>query len=81
MCRTALPVYTLLVPLYREANMLPRFARALSRLDYPAAKLDIKIILEASDRETIAAARALRLPGMFELVVCRSLRHAPSLRR
>jgi cellulose synthase/poly-beta-1,6-N-acetylglucosamine synthase-like glycosyltransferase len=65
----ALPVYTLLVPLYREANMLPALARALSRLDYPAAKLDIKIILEASDRETIAAARALRLPGMFELVV------------
>lgn len=65
----ALPIYTLLVPLYREANMLPALARALSRLDYPAAKLDIKIILEASDRETIAAARALRLPGMFELVV------------
>ena len=65
----ALPIYTLLVPLYREAHMLPPLARALTRLDYPAAKLDIKIILEASDTATIAAARALRLPGMFELVV------------
>ena len=63
-----LPIYTLLVPLYREAHMLPALARALSRLDYPAAKLDIKIILEASDTATIAAAQALRLPGMFELV-------------
>ena len=34
-----LPVYTLLVPLYREANMLSPLTRALSRLDYPAAKL------------------------------------------
>ena len=42
-----LPVYTLLVPLYREANMLGGLTRALSRLDYPAAKLDIKLILEA----------------------------------
>ena len=77
----ALPIYTLLVPLYREAHMLSPLARALSRLDYPAlgscylmprhpaAKLDIKIILEADDAATIAAARALRLPGMFELVV------------
>jgi cellulose synthase/poly-beta-1,6-N-acetylglucosamine synthase-like glycosyltransferase len=64
-----LPVYTLLVPLYREAHMLPGLAQALRRLDYPAAKIDIKLILEADDGVTIAAARALRLPGNFELVV------------
>ena len=28
-----LPIYTLLVPLYREAHMLPALVRALSRLD------------------------------------------------
>lgn len=64
-----LPIYTLLVPLYREAHMLPQLVRALSRLDYPAAKLDIKIILEVSDHETIMAAWRLRLPGSFELVI------------
>jgi cellulose synthase/poly-beta-1,6-N-acetylglucosamine synthase-like glycosyltransferase len=64
-----LPIYTLLVPLYREAHMLPQLVRALSRLDYPAAKLDIKIILEASDHETIVAAWRLRLPDSFELVI------------
>lgn len=30
-----LPLYTVLVPLYREANVLPRLARALLLLDYP----------------------------------------------
>jgi glycosyltransferase XagB len=43
-----LPVYTILVPLYREANMLASLVRALARLDYPAAKIDIKLILKRS---------------------------------
>ena len=64
-----LPIYTLLVPLYREANMLRPLTRALSRLDYPAAKVQIILILEAADAETIAAARALELPGNVEILV------------
>jgi hypothetical protein len=31
-----LPIYTLLVPLYREAHMLPGLIKSLTRLDYPA---------------------------------------------
>lgn len=64
-----LPIYTILVPLYREAHMLPGLVHGLSRLDWPAAKLDIKLILEAVDFDTIAAARALDLPGNVEIVV------------
>jgi cellulose synthase/poly-beta-1,6-N-acetylglucosamine synthase-like glycosyltransferase len=64
-----LPIYTILVPLYREAHMLPALIPALTRLDWPAAKLDIKLILEAVDLETIAAARALDLPGNVEIVL------------
>jgi glycosyltransferase XagB len=64
-----LPTYTILVPLYREANVLAPLMRALAKLDYPAAKLDIKLILEAADHETIAAAQSLDLPGSVEIVV------------
>jgi cellulose synthase/poly-beta-1,6-N-acetylglucosamine synthase-like glycosyltransferase len=64
-----LPVYSVLVPLYREAHMLPSLVAALRRLDYPAAKLDIKLILEAVDRRTIEAAYRLALPGNFEIVI------------
>jgi cellulose synthase/poly-beta-1,6-N-acetylglucosamine synthase-like glycosyltransferase len=64
-----LPIYTILVPLYREAHMLPGLVHGLSHLDWPAAKLDIKLILEAVDFDTIAAARALNLPGNVEIVV------------
>jgi cellulose synthase/poly-beta-1,6-N-acetylglucosamine synthase-like glycosyltransferase len=37
--------------------------------DYPPAKLDIKIVLEACDAETITAASALDLPANVEIVV------------
>ena len=77
----ALPTYTILVPLYREAHMLPSLVQALSRLDWPAAKLDIKLVLEAVDQATVAAARALNLPGNVEIVVVPIAVPAPSRRR
>lgn len=64
-----LPRYSVLVAMYKEARVLPQLAEALEALDYPAAKLDVKLVLEADDTETIAAARALRLPPHFEVVV------------
>ena len=64
-----LPVFTVLVPMFREAAMLPRLAKALRDLDYPLGKLDIKIVLEAGDHETIEAARGLGLEGVFEIII------------
>ena len=37
--------------------------------DYPASKLDIKLIFEESDPETLQAAKALKLPDHFEFIV------------
>jgi len=64
-----LPVFTVLVPMFREAAMLPQLAQALRNLDYPLGKLDIKIVLEADDTETIEAARTLGLEGVFEIIL------------
>ncbi len=63
-----LPLYTILVPLYREANVLPALVEALRALDYPKKKLDIKLILEDDDAETVAAAEALNLDARFEII-------------
>ncbi len=65
---TELPLYTVLVPLFREANMLAPLAQALGRLDYPKDKLDIKFVVEEDDAPTIAAARAIQSQGPFEIV-------------
>ena len=63
-----LPVYSILVPLYREAHMVAHIVAALKGLDYPSAKLDIKLILEEDDGETIAAAKSLDLDSRFEIL-------------
>jgi len=64
-----LPVYTILVPLRDEAQVLENLVASLLRLDYPRDRLDIKLLLEQDDAATIGAARALDLPPCFELLV------------
>ena len=63
-----LPLYSLLVPLYREAASVPGLIEALAALDYPPEKLDIKLVVEADDLETRAAIAARRLPPHMEEV-------------
>lgn len=65
----ALPLYGVVVALYREARMVPSLIRNLRALDYPAAKLDVKIVLEADDPETRAALEEEDLPPHFEIVI------------
>ena len=64
-----LPIYTVLVPVYREANVIGDLIENLAALDYPEEKLEILVLLEADDTETIAAARAAQPPATVRLVV------------
>lgn len=64
-----LPVITILCPLYKEASSLPGLLASLKALDYPAGKLDIKLVLEADDHETIARAQALASKTPVDLVI------------
>jgi len=65
----ALPVMTVLCPLYKEAAVVADLCAALSALNYPRAKLDAKLILEADDEETLAAVRAAGPPDFCDVVV------------
>jgi glycosyl transferase family 2 len=64
-----LPIYTIIVPLYRERGVLKKLVAALSALDYPAAKLDVKLVIEADDRETARALAHMTLPGFIQVLV------------
>jgi len=64
-----LPRYTVLVAMFREAAIMPQLVAGLRAIDYPAAKLDIKLVLEEIDHETIAAAHAMKLPPCFEVII------------
>lgn len=66
---SALPTYTILVPLYHEAAVLDQLVDSLRQLDYPPTKLDIKLLLEEDDTETTLAARSQSLEDHFHLVL------------
>lgn len=69
LCEQDLPVYSILVPLFRETSVLSQLLWALTRLDYPRHKLDIKLILEESDILMQRAVAGIRLPPQFEVIV------------
>jgi cellulose synthase/poly-beta-1,6-N-acetylglucosamine synthase-like glycosyltransferase len=64
-----LPVYSVLVALYKEESVAAQLIAALDRLDWPRSRLDIKLICEEDDTETIAALRALPLAPEYEIVL------------
>lgn len=64
-----LPIYTILVPLYKEAGIVERLVRDINALDYPRTRLDVKLLCEEDDEETIDKIRDLELPPHFHLVV------------
>ncbi len=63
-----LPVYSLLVALYREAAIVPELVAALERIDWPRSKLELQLVCEEDDVETLAALSALNLPRNCEVV-------------
>ncbi|MEF2551660.1 glycosyltransferase family 2 protein [Aurantimonas sp. A2-1-M11] len=64
-----LPVYSVLVALYQETGVVERLVGALSRIDWPASRIEIKLVSEADDLATIREVRraTLGLP-QFEIV-------------
>lgn len=58
--RQTWPIYTILLPLYDEAEMVPGLLTALKRLNYPKHRLDIKVLIEAEDQSTWDALQAYR---------------------
>jgi cellulose synthase/poly-beta-1,6-N-acetylglucosamine synthase-like glycosyltransferase len=63
-----LPVYTIIVALYREAASVDGLVASLAALDYPPEKLDIKLVIEPDDLEMQAALSMLPLAAPFEVV-------------
>ncbi len=63
------PRYTILVPLFREAAVVGRLAHNLTQLDYPKSKLEIMLLCEEEDDETIEAILDANLPPYFRLLI------------
>jgi len=66
--RADLPTISLLVALYGEAEIAPRLIRRLSALDYPRDRLDVIVLLEASDTPTRTAIAKVDLPRWMRVI-------------
>jgi len=64
-----LPTVSVIVALYREADIAARLVRRLGKLDYPRHLLDIVLAVEAEDHLTRAALDAAELPPWMRIVV------------
>ncbi len=64
-----LPVYTILLPLYKESNVAGKIIYNIMLLDYPKEKLDIKILLEEDDSTTLEAVRRSGFSGNVDVIV------------
>ncbi len=65
----ALPIYTILVPVYNEPEVIPILLEALGQLDYPHEKLDVLLLLEENDKATRDACRMADPPGFVRQII------------
>lgn len=64
-----LPIYSVLCPMYKEAYILPQFIKGLERLDWPKDKLDVIVLLECDDIESIATFKNMSVPNYMRMLV------------
>ena len=63
-----LPRVSIIVPLYREADIASRLVQRLGRIDYPRDRLEILLALEEEDHQTRAALLDTQLPPWMRLL-------------
>ncbi len=64
-----LPIYSILLPLYREDKVLKNLIKAIKKIDYPQHLLDAKLLVEEDDDKTLNALKKIILPEFFEIII------------
>jgi cellulose synthase/poly-beta-1,6-N-acetylglucosamine synthase-like glycosyltransferase len=64
-----LPFYTILLPVYNESSVIIKLIENLAEMDYPTSRLEVLLLVEADDEETLGALLAAHPPPQFKLVV------------
>ncbi|HTL41782.1 MAG TPA: glycosyltransferase [Pseudolysinimonas sp.] len=65
---TELPKYTVLVPVFREANIVAQLVANLGKLDYPVDKLEVLVLIEEEDHLTRDAFLGANPPPHMQIV-------------
>lgn len=65
-----LPIYSILLPVRKEKEfVLENLLNSINNLDYPKNKLDIKLIIDENDKETIEIGNNLLKKFSFDLII------------
>ena len=63
-----LPTVSAMVPLHKEPEISQTLIKRLSRLTYPKALLDVVLVIEENDLQTLAALAHAKLPNWISVV-------------
>ncbi|MDD3223141.1 MAG: glycosyltransferase family 2 protein [Clostridium sp.] len=64
-----LPIYTILIPLYKEKDIAGKLCNSIEKLNYPKQKLDVRLLLEEDDSETQEVINSLDLPAYYKVLI------------
>lgn len=64
-----LPRYAVLVALYKEAPVVGQIVKALNEIDYPKNRLQVSLVVETDDQETLSALEGHDLGDHMRIVV------------
>lgn len=65
----SLPYISLLIPLYREADIMAQMQQSLAHINYPANRLEALILVEPDDLETQSAFHTIDWADFVRLIV------------
>lgn len=63
------PKYLVILPMYREGEVLPELISSLEKLEYPKDRLEIRLLIEEDDDETRSVAESMDLQHPFKIIL------------
>jgi cellulose synthase/poly-beta-1,6-N-acetylglucosamine synthase-like glycosyltransferase len=64
-----LPFYTIMIAAYRESAVIAKLIEHISQLDYPVDRLEVLLLIEEDDHETLETLRRVAAGTQFSLIV------------
>ncbi|MEM9707875.1 MAG: glycosyltransferase [Pseudomonadota bacterium] len=64
-----LPIISILIPLFREKNIVERLIRRLSTIDYPVDRLDLCLVVEKQDTITQETLKGIEFPPSMRTII------------
>ena len=64
-----LPTYTVLIPAYHEPEVINHLMASIARMEYPASRLEVLVLVEEDDDDTLDAVRDADPGQQFKLVL------------